>query len=407
MEIDRVPSGLMDGDDLHLFETVKSLITSGDAVDLTTVTHRSKDLGNALTPSFVMNFFPTMLDSKWVNPVSWTSHLALYQRWVVQQRIAEVAREMQFDSFDDLPPEELLQKTQAALSSLTGGMVDDAVSMSQNARESFIESRKASVEKGKLKGLDCGFPGVNAVTGGLQKTNLVVIAARPGMGKTALVMDLIVTLCFAGYRVHVISLEMSRIELTNRLYCKLANVDYQRFVQGLLMPHEEVRVANAAVVLEKWQVQIDEDCVQLERAKGAIRRAKADVSMIDYLQLMEVAGVTNREQQISTISRNLKAIAKSEDIPVVALSQLSRKVEDRPDKRPQLSDLRESGAIEQDANVVWFLFRPEYYGISVWDDDEGLPTDGEAEFMIAKNRNGGIDNVRVRWDAPTMSFSPL
>jgi len=211
------------------------------------------------------------------------------------------------------------------------------------------------------------------------------------------------------------SLEMSSIQLITRMISSETALDSNKLRTGKLEKHEweqlNIRVKN----LEKAPLYID-DTPSLSifdlRAKARRLVSQKDVKIIivDYLQLMTAGGnmkIGNREQEISTISRNLKALAKELNIPVIALSQLSRLVEGRTSKRPLLSDLRESGAIEQDADIVSFIYRPEYYKIDTWDDNDRSSTEGEAEFIVSKHRNGGLENIRIRFIPSLGKFEDL
>src|SRR5690606_20504208 len=199
------------------------------------------------------------------------------------------------------------------------------------------------------------------------------------------------------------SLEMASVQLITRLISSETGLSSEKLRTGKLEKHEWEQLNVKVKALEKAPLFID-DTPSLSifdlRAKARRLASQHGIKMIiiDYLQLMTAAGSGgNREQEISTISRNLKALAKELSVPVIALSQLSRAVETRGgSKRPLLSDLRESGAIEQDADIVSFIYRPEYYKIDEWDDDEHSPTAGQAEFIIAKHRNGGLENIRLK-----------
>ena len=212
------------------------------------------------------------------------------------------------------------------------------------------------------------------------------------------------------------SLEMSSVQLITRLISSETGLSSEKLRTGKLEKHEWEQLNVKVKNLEKAPLFID-DTPSLSifdlRAKARRLASQHDIKiiMIDYLQLMTAGGSNktgNREQEISTISRNLKALAKELEIPVIALSQLSRAVESRGgSKRPLLSDLRESGAIEQDADIVSFIYRPEYYKIDEWDDDERSPTDGQGELIIAKHRNGGLENIRLKFIGHLGKFDNL
>ena len=220
-----------------------------------------------------------------------------------------------------------------------------------------------------------------------------------------------------NHAVAIFSLEMSSVQLITRMISSETGLTSEKLRKGNLEPHEWEQLNVKVKRLSDAPVFID-DTPSLSifdlRAKARRLVSKHDVKIIviDYLQLMTAGnqnkGVSNREQEISMISRNLKALAKELEVPVIALSQLSRAVETRGgSKRPLLSDLRESGAIEQDADIVSFIFRPEYYGMTEWDDDDHSPCEGQGEFIIAKHRNGGLDNIRLKFTGHLAKFSDL
>ena len=238
------------------------------------------------------------------------------------------------------------------------------------------------------------------------------------MGKTAFVLSMARNMAIDyGAPVAFFSLEMSSVQLITRLISSETGLSSEKLRTGKLEKHEWEQLSIKVKNLEKAPLYID-DTPSLSifdlRAKARRLSSQYGIKMIvvDYLQLMTAGGSSkgggNREQEISSISRNLKALAKELNIPVIALSQLSRAVETRgSSKRPLLSDLRESGAIEQDADIVSFIYRPEYYKIDEWDDEEQSPTQGQGEFIVAKHRNGGLDNIRLKFVGHLGKFDNL
>ena len=214
--------------------------------------------------------------------------------------------------------------------------------------------------------------------------------------------------------VAIFSLEMSSVQLITRMISSETGISSGKLRKGDLQPHEWEQLNVKVKNLSKAPIFIDDTpSLSIFDLRAKARRLASQhgvkIVIIDYLQLMTAASAGgNREQEISTISRNLKALAKELAIPVIALSQLSRAVETRGgSKRPLLSDLRESGAIEQDADIVSFIFRPEYYGQTEWDDDERTPCEGQGEFIVAKHRNGGLENIRLKFTGHLAQFSDL
>jgi replicative DNA helicase len=253
-----------------------------------------------------------------------------------------------------------------------------------------------------VTGVASGFEDLDEMTAGFQKGELIIVAARPSMGKTAFTLNIAQHAAIAESRcVAFFSLEMSKDSLVQRLLTSEARVDAGRVRTGRLRDDDYPRLAQAAGLLNTAPIFIDDTPgISVLEMRAKARRLKADrddLSMIivDYLQLMQGnnSKSENRQQEVSEISRGLKALAKELEVPVVALSQLSRAVESRPDKRPMMSDLRESGAIEQDADVIMFLYRPEYYYGPT--DKDGNSLEGKAEVIIGKQRNGATGIVSL------------
>ena len=246
-----------------------------------------------------------------------------------------------------------------------------------------------------ITGVPTGFPLLDHKTSGLQDSDLIILAARPGMGKTALALNIARHAAVeAGITVVIFSLEMSKEQLSMRLLSSEARLDSTRLRSGFISQEDWFKITEAAGALSNAPVLIDDTpSLSAMEIRAKARRLKLDKNIgliiIDYLQLMQGRrGAERRELEISEISRSLKALAKELKLPVIALSQLNRMLEQRSDKRPQLSDLRESGALEQDADVVTFIYRDEVYN-----KDENNPEKGKAEIIIAKQRNGPIGTI--------------
>ncbi|MBO5551621.1 MAG: replicative DNA helicase [Lachnospiraceae bacterium] len=262
----------------------------------------------------------------------------------------------------------------------------------------------------KITGIPSGFEDLDDKTAGFQKSDLVLIAARPSMGKTALVLNIAQYACFKkDFHCLFFSLEMSKEQLVNRLLAMESRVDSQNIRIGRLNDDEWRGIIDSAGVIGMSNLAIDDTAaISVSEMRSKCRRYKIehglDMVIIDYLQLMSGSrsgrAEVSRQQEISDISRSLKALARELQCPVLALSQLSRAVEQRPDHRPMLSDLRESGAIEQDADVVMFIYRDDYY-------NEDSERKGVADVIIAKQRNGSIGTVSLAWIAPLTKFESL
>lgn len=271
----------------------------------------------------------------------------------------------------------------------------------------FDVMQKRSENKGGLTGLTTGFIDLDRKTSGMQKADLVLLAARPSMGKTALMVNIATNAALkANATVAMFSLEMSRNQLSQRILSSLSHVDLMKIISGDLTTEEWSKVIETMTYMNEMAIYIDDTAgITPLEVKAKCRRLKAekglDLVVIDYLQLMEVGGrAESRQQEISAISRQLKGIAKELDVPVIALSQLSRAPEMRADHRPILSDLRESGAIEQDADIVMFLYRDEYYNPDT--EKQGL-----GELIIAKHRNGPTGTVELLFKGEYTKFVNL
>ena len=265
----------------------------------------------------------------------------------------------------------------------------------------------ASKSTGSVTGVATGFFDLDVMTSGMQPADLVLIAARPSMGKTAFVLNIAQHAAFKlNKSVAIFSLEMSKEQLVNRMFSLESSVDAQHLRNGKLDETEWEKLIESAGVIGNSKLIIDDTPgISIQEMRSKCRKYKLeqglDMIIIDYLQLMSGGGKSeSRQQEISEISRSLKALAREMNVPVLSLSQLSRAVEQRPDKRPMMSDLRESGAIEQDADVIMFIYRDDYYN-----KDTEKP--GVAEIIIGKQRNGPVGTVELAWMAKYTRFANL
>lgn len=313
------------------------------------------------------------------------------------------------DSYrDDDEVASIIEKAEKSIFDITqdnqrGGLMN----MESVMVTTFEVMQKRSENKGGLTGLTTGFIDLDRKTSGMQKADLVLLAARPSMGKTALMVNIATNAALkANATVAMFSLEMSRNQLSQRILSSLSHVDLMKIISGDLTTEEWSKVIETMTYMNEMAIYIDDTAgITPLEVKAKCRRLKAekglDLVVIDYLQLMEVGGrAESRQQEISAISRQLKGIAKELDVPVIALSQLSRAPEMRADHRPILSDLRESGAIEQDADIVMFLYRDEYYNPDT--DKQGL-----GELIIAKHRNGPTGTVELLFKGEYTKFVNL
>ena len=274
--------------------------------------------------------------------------------------------------------------------------------------ESFGKLEELYNQKGKISGLSTGFMDLDLKTSGLHNSDLIIVAARPAMGKSAFAINIATNVAVqSGKGVAIFNLEMSKEQVGNRILCSEAMVDSNKIRTGQIEDDDWVKLATTLSRLSEAPIYIDDTAgisIMEIRAKCRKLKMEKDIGLvvIDYLQLIQGSGRRNssREQEISEISRSLKILAKELDIPVIALSQLSRGVEKRDDKRPMLSDLRESGAIEQDADIVMFLYRDDYY-------NEDSEKKNVAEVILAKHRGGSTGTVDLAWLSNYTKFASL
>ena len=306
--------------------------------------------------------------------------------------------------------EEVLEKTEKSVFELLQKRnTSDFVPIKQVVLNALERIEKASKTKGTVTGIPTGFIDLDYKLSGLQPSDLILVAARPSMSKTAFVLNIAQYIAFKKDKsVAIFSLEMSKEQLVNRLFSLESQVDAQAIRSGNMKDSDWEKLIEGAGIIGQSHLIIDDTPgISISELRSKCRKYKLeqglDVVIIDYLQLMTGSvgkSSESRQQEISEISRSLKGLARELNVPVIALSQLSRAVESRPDKRPMLSDLRESGAIEQDADVVMFIYRDEYYN----KDSEFKK---QAEIIIAKQRNGPIGTVNLAWLGEYTKFANL
>ncbi len=396
-----------------IFEVIKYLSTHEKPVDLLMVTQELKNrnlLDEVGGPLYI-----TRLTSQVASAAHIEFHARIIAQKFIQRELIRVSSEIQTCAYDDtLDVDDLIDFSETALFRVAEGNIKKETTA---IRPLLIEATKQIEEASKrddgLSGVPSGFTALDRITSGWQKTDLVIIAARPAMGKTAFVLSMARNMAVEHRKpVGVFSLEMSSIQLVNRLIASETELGSEKIKNGRLQPWEWEHFNRKLNVLEEAPIFIDDTpALSIFEFRAKCRRLKMQhniaVVIVDYLQLM-TAGTDSRgsrEQEVSMISRSLKAIAKELDVPILALSQLSRNVEAREGKRPQLSDLRESGAIEQDADIVCFIHRPEYYGIT--EDESGNSLIGVAEVIIAKHRNGAVGDVPLSFKKHLARFSDL
>lgn len=400
----------------YIFEAIFKLFEGSEPIDLLTVSTQLKKDGKL--DLIGGDFYLIGLTQR----VSSSAHIEFHARIIlqkfIQRSLIKISNEIIEEAYDETKDVfDLLDNAEAKLYEVTQGNVKKST---ESAQSLVIQAKKKIEEisnKKGLSGIPSGFDKLDKLTSGWQPSDLIIVAARPGMGKTALTLTMARNIAVESNQpVAFFSLEMSSVQLITRLISSETGLSSEKLRTGKLEKHEWEQLNVKVKTLEKAPLFID-DTPSLSifdlRAKARRLASQYGIKLIviDYLQLMTAGGSQkggNREQEISTISRNLKALAKELNVPVIALSQLSRAVETRGgSKRPLLSDLRESGAIEQDADIVSFIYRPEYYKIDEWDDEERSPTEGQAEFIVAKHRNGGLDNIRLKFIGHLGKFDNL
>lgn len=399
-----------------IFSAIQKLFNDTQPIDLLTVSNELRQEGKL--DMVGGEYYLIQLTQK----VSSSAHIEYHSRVLLEKYIMRQLIEISSNIVDKAYDEttdvfDLLDYSESKLFEITEGGIKRSFSDSRTLVSEAIQKIKAMSEKEGMSGIPSGFEKVDKVTSGWQESDLIILAARPGMGKTAFVLSMARNMSVdQNIPTAIFSLEMSSVQLITRMISSETGISSEKLRKASLENHEWKQLYSKVKSLEDAPLFID-DTPALSifdlraKARRLVSQHGVRLLVIDYLQLMTLGGgksTGNREQEISTISRNLKSIAKELNIPVIALSQLSRSVETRGgNKRPLLSDLRESGAIEQDADIVSFIYRPEYYKLDVWDDEAGTPCAGQAEFIIAKHRNGALENIRLRFISEQAKFMDL
>ena len=380
-----------------LFEAMVELYTENSPVDLVTLQNRLRE--KDVPPEISSLEFAGELITAVPTSVNVKSYAEIVAEKAALRRLIKVNEEIASacyagkDSVDEIM-EDTEKKIFQVLQRKTN---DDFVPIKDVVLNALDKIEAASRTKGNVTGHATGFIDLDYKTAGFQNSDLILIAARPSMGKTAFVLNIAEYMAFhSNETVAIFSLEMSKEQLVNRLFSLESHVEAQNLRTGNLSDSDWSSLIEAAGIIGKSNLIIDDTPgISIANLRSKCRKYKLEhnlgIIMIDYLQLMTGSRkAESRQQEISDISRSLKEIARELQVPVVALSQLSRAVEQRPDHRPMLSDLRESGAIEQDADVVMFLYRDDYYNHDT--DKKNV-----AEVIIAKQRNGSIGTVELAW----------
>ena len=392
-----------------LFDAMVSLYKSGQPVDLVTLQNKLKEMD--VPPELSSIEFLRDIMSQVFTSANVKHYANIVKEKAMLRNLIKTTENianrcyLEKDSLSDI-----MNATEKQIFNLMqsqgGGEYTSIREVVINALEKIEAASKLG---GSITGVPTGFTDLDYQTSGMQPSDLVLIAARPSMGKTAFVLNIAEHMAFKkNYTVAIFSLEMSKEQLVNRLFALESRVSSQKLRNGNLEDDEWEKLIESAQVIGNSNLIIDDTpSISITEMRSKCRKYKLEHNLgaiiIDYLQLMSAGDKASdsRQQQISDISRSLKALARELNVPVLALSQLSRAVEQRPDKRPMLSDLRESGAIEQDADVVMFIYRDDYYN----KDKSEKPN--VAEIIVAKQRNGPVGTVELAWIPDLTKFGNL
>ena len=396
-----------------IYKAISSLAIQQQPVDILTVTEQLKKTGEL--DEVGGPFYITQVSGK----VASSAHIEFHARIIAQKYLARelitFSSNIQTKAFDATQDvDDLMQEAEGKLFEISQqNMKKDYTQINPVIKAAYDLLQKAAARTDGLSGLPSGFHQLDKMTSGWQNSDLIIIAARPAMGKTAFVLSMAKNIAVNQQTpVALFSLEMSNVQLVNRLIVNVCEIPGEKIRSGQLAPYEWGQLDYKIKELYDAPLYVDDTSAlsvfELRtKARRLVREHGVKLIIIDYLQLMNATGMSfgSRQEEVSTISRSLKGLAKELNIPIIALSQLNRGVENREGidgKRPQLSDLRESGAIEQDADMVCFIHRPEYY--KIFQDEKGNDLHGMAEIIIAKHRNGSVGDVLLRFKSEYARF---
>ncbi len=396
-----------------IYESIRALNVQQKPVDILTVAEHLNSQGHL--EEVGGPFYITQLSSKVVS----SAHIEYHARIIAQKHLARelitFTSQVQTKAFDaTVDVDDLMQEAEGRLFEISQqNMKKDYTQINPVIHEAYEMLQKAAARSDGLSGLSSGFDRLDKMTSGWQNSDLIIIAARPAMGKTAFVLSMAKKMAVdLRIPVAMFSLEMSNVQLVNRMIVNVCEIPGEKIKSGQLAPYEWGQLDSKITQLYDAPFYVDDtpslSVFELRtKARRLVREHGVKIILIDYLQLMNASGMSfgSRQEEVSTISRSLKGLAKELNIPIIALSQLNRGVESREGnegKRPQLSDLRESGAIEQDADMVCFIHRPEYYRI--YQDEKGRDLRGMADIIIAKHRNGAVGDVLLRFRSEFARF---
>lgn len=387
----------------RIYEVIIDLFSEGQAIDVLTVyseLEKRKETGSIINVAYLSELAQNIISA-----VNVETHAGILLDKYLQRRLIHTNLDIAKEAINwEGNVEDLLDKAENSIFQIAEEKLRNSYQdMSKAVMEAYEYIEMLHSNKNHSASVKSGLYKLDDITGGFQKSDLVIVAARPSMGKTAFALS-VARNAAVQYKVPLafFSLEMSTLQLVMRMLCSEAKINAHQVRTGKLPQSEVPKLSKAIMKLSEAPIYIDDSPMQTvldirAKVRRLVAEKKVGIVMIDYLQLIRSAGTskdTSREREVSIISSSLKALAKEMNIPVIALAQLNRSVESRTDKIPLLSDLRESGSIEQDADIVMFLHRPEYYGIKELD---GKPSEGIAQVIVAKHRNGPTDTIQTRF----------
>ncbi len=391
----------------RIFAAMKNLFQRNVPVDYITLTDELEKQGKLEScggAEYIMD-----LSNNTPSASRWPSYSEIVKRCSVNRQLIAICEKITRKSFNG-DADSLGEAEKFIFELAETGQVSELEGISEYLNIVMKKFEEINKEGGQIRGIPSGFYAIDEITHGWQNSDLIIIAARPAVGKTSLAMNFVVNAALKKKNCAVFSLEMSKAQLAQRMLCSVAGVDMTRALSAKLTPQDWTKLFKATNTLNECNIFIDDSTMNspsdiLSKCRKLKREHGLDLIMIDYLQLMYSDKKTdNRQSEVSDISRRMKILAKEIDVPVLLLSQLSRAVENRQGKKPVLSDLRETGAIEQDADIVMFIHKPEeMQGV----EREGEASDYIAEIIFAKHRNGKIGSVNIGWKGSRVSFVNL
>lgn len=398
------PESFYDPVNQKIYDAISTLGLNQRPIDMMTVTEQLRKNGTLAEAGGAIHI--TELTARVYSAADVEYHAKIIAQKAIARRLISFASQIEEAAFDESNDvEELLQMAESSLFDISQHQLKREVTQVDPVLTQTLEQIQAARQNDSgISGLQTGYHDLDKVTSGWQNSDLIIIAARPAMGKTAFVLSMAKNMAVDyNIPIAIFTLEMANVQLVKRLVSNVADLEGEKIKSGQLSPEEFDRLNRRLRTVYGAPLYLDEtpglSITELRtKARRLVRERGVKLIMIDYLQLMNASGLKlgSREQEVSTISRSLKSLAKELNIPIIALSQLNRSTETREDKRPVLSDLRESGAIEQDADIVCFIHRPAYYTKSN-EDKDGNDIRDLAEFIIAKHRSGAVGDIKMRF----------